>query len=278
MRGSGVQVQGYADLQEPSVLEVRTSVVDDNAETGVYVTGSDATLDATVIRATKSASNGGYGWGLSVAIGQSSGRRSSAIVRSSVLSGNHESAVFVGGSDAAFEATVLHDTKAQAFDDNGGSGLRVQPDPATGERSVVTLDACSLEGNREYGVLAAGSDVTLDGTIVRATTAARDNQLGMGFALVPHGGARGVRGSAKLHHSVFERNHTIGALIQGSDATLEGTIVRNTLDGETADSGSFMFHDDGGNACGCEGQSVPCQALSSNLTPPGPIGPVEPHP
>jgi hypothetical protein len=79
--GRGISVQSYRS--ERSVVSITASVIDDNAEVGVFVSGSDATIGRTLIRATAQTPAGNFGDGVAVAsqdsIGASVGLQGSRI-------------------------------------------------------------------------------------------------------------------------------------------------------------------------------------------------------
>src|SRR5262249_19538503 len=151
-------------------LTLRTSLVENNHDAGLLVGGSDATVEATVVRGTlpSANANGGGGGGIVGLVQPGTKARANVTLRAGLLEPNHEVGVVVSGSDATVEATVVRGTLPGA-DGMGGRGFEVDDDSFTNERSNVTLRACLVEQNQEVGVAIAGSDATVEATVVRDT-------------------------------------------------------------------------------------------------------------
>jgi len=221
LRGLNAQ----ADFGPTSVV-VRGSLLEQNHELGVFVSGSDATLEATVVRDTLHDEQGMRGTGTSVQADPETGARASVTVARSLFEQNHEFGVFVGGSDATLEATVVRATlpDAQGF----GRGMNVQADPATGARARVIVARSLFEQNHDLGVHVSGSDATLETTMVRDTLPDAQGLVGRGMN-VQADPETGARASVTIARSLLEQNHTAGVFVSGSDATVEATVVRDTL-------------------------------------------------
>jgi len=90
-----------------------------------------------------------------------------------------------------------------------------------------------VEENHELGVVVAGSDARLEGVLVRRTLPSVPDQAGgRGIAIEPctaPGCDATARSTVFVRGSLAEENHDIGAFVMGSDATLEGLLVRGTL-------------------------------------------------
>jgi hypothetical protein len=94
---------------------------------------------------------------------------------------------------------------------------------------VATLRASLIEHNHDGGVLVAGADATLEALVVRDTLPrASDQAFGRGVTIQDRLDTL-ARSNATLRASIIEQNHEVGVVIAGSDAMLEGVVVRNTL-------------------------------------------------
>ncbi|WP_437985174.1 right-handed parallel beta-helix repeat-containing protein [Sorangium sp. So ce117] len=226
MGGWGIWVQDDPDTGERGSLTVRASLVEQNHETGVDVSGSDATIEATVVRATQPSADGTGAMGILVASSPDTGERGSVTVRASLVEQNHETGVEVYGSEATIESTVVRATQPSA-DGTGGQGIIVLNDHNTGERGSVTVRASLVEQNHGTGVAVAGSDATIESTIVRTTQPKADGKGGSGI-VVQDNPDTGERGSVTVRASLVEQNHQMGVDVAGSDATIEATVVRAT--------------------------------------------------
>jgi hypothetical protein len=110
------------------------------------------------------------------------------------------------------------------------------------------MHRCIIDGNRETGIGIVSGDATIDTTVVRRTQPQRAaNVRGHGIDVVSNGTGRGV---LTLRDSLVEDCMHAGVLVDGSDVTISGVIVRRTapqVDGtfgvglvvqnDTADSG-----------------------------------------
>src|SRR5207253_842234 len=92
---------GVSSQTGPSSITVSASLVEKATDIGVNVDDSQATIEATEVRATRSTGDGGDGWGINI---QDS---ATATVRGCLVDGNHELGIDVLGSAATIEATVV---------------------------------------------------------------------------------------------------------------------------------------------------------------------------
>jgi len=230
MGGKGIAIQDTASGAERANVMIHTSLFEQNHDTGVFVSGSDATVEGTVVRNTlPRASDQADGRGIVIQHGDSAAERASLTLRASLLEHNHEGGVSVSGADATIEGTVVRDTMPRPSDQTTGWGITVTSDPDSAERSSVMLVASLLEQNHEIGAIVIGSDATIEGTVVRDTNPRPLNQVfGRGIG-IQHALDAAGRASVTLHASLLEHNHEVGVYVAGSDATIEGTVVRNTL-------------------------------------------------
>ncbi|WP_437985175.1 right-handed parallel beta-helix repeat-containing protein [Sorangium sp. So ce117] len=224
--GWGIGVQDDPDTGERASVSVRACVVEQNHDAGVFVGGSDATIEATVVRATQPSADGTGGRGIVVQDDPDPGERASVTVRASLVEQNHDAGVAVIGSEATIESTVVRGTPLNA-DGTGAWGIVIHDDPDTGERGSVTVRASLVEQNHDAGVAVIGSDATIEATVVRATQPSADGTLGRGI-VVQEDPDTGERGSVTVRASLVEQNHEAGVAVIGSDATIEASVVRAT--------------------------------------------------
>ncbi|MDC0685488.1 right-handed parallel beta-helix repeat-containing protein [Sorangium atrum] len=276
--GLGIGVQDDVDTGERASVTVRASLVEQNHDVGVFVVGSDATIEATVVRATQPSADGTGGRGINVQDDVDTGERAVVIVRASLIEQNHEMGVFVGGSDATIDATVVRATQPSA-DGEFGRGIDVQLHPDTGERARVTVRASLVEQNHEGGVVVFGSDATIETTIVRTTKARDDNTFGDGIAI--------ANGTATIQNATITDNARAGVANFGSEVTiLATTLACNGIDlnGETIDGSRASFDGSSGWQCtrhsaeDCTETDDHCNAVSGNLEPPPKVEPLPPLP
>jgi len=229
----GVDIEGVLG---PTAVTLRSSLVEQNHDIGVYVSGSEATLEGVVVRNTlPQPSDQKFGWGINTQASLA-GAPATALVRSSLIEGNHDVGVVVTGSAATLEGVVVRGTLPRASDQMGGRGTFIQASLA-GAPSTALVTSSLAEQNHEFGVFVSGSEATLEGVVVRGTLPrASDQQLGIGIGMEPNPD-NGAPSTALVRSSLVEQNHDFGVILNASEATLEGVVVRGTL--LRASDGSF---------------------------------------
>jgi hypothetical protein len=125
-------------------------------------------------------------------------------------------AITIDGVNALVEGVRLHDTAGWGIRTVGGS---------------VTVRGALVEGVYERGIYIEGAQATVEDSVVRDMVAAPLSPgLGGGRGInVRDHVTTGARSSVAVRHSVVERSRENGVLIHASDATIESTLVRDTL-------------------------------------------------
>lgn len=219
--GRGIQVQGRG------VLTVRDSLLERNKESGIFVYGSDATIERTVVRDTLPMdSDKTFGRGISAVI---DGKiRSTLTVKSSVLERNRSAGISLSGADATVSDTVIRETFSQVSDGVSGTGITADADTRTKAASTLKVTTSLVAKNRDAGILAFGSELTVDRTIVRDTEARlSDQRFGTGIH-VDLGNQGGARPTAKIASTLIAHNRHAGVNIVGADATIDSCWISDT--------------------------------------------------
>ncbi|MBW2524570.1 MAG: right-handed parallel beta-helix repeat-containing protein [Deltaproteobacteria bacterium] len=105
---------------------------------------------------------------------------------------------------------------------------------------VTTVDVRGslIEGNQDFGLLAMGSVVTVEGSTIRRTQprpADGTNGIGISIQTWCRDEVDGQRcdatapSSGTVRGSIIEQNHEVGVLVMGSESTIESSVVRGTL-------------------------------------------------
>ncbi len=224
---SGVGIFAEYDLAKHarSSVTVRGSDVDGSANQGIYVGGSDLTVEASVVR--NSAPNGGSsGRGIALQVDPTSLQRANATIRTSVIDNNRDAGVIVGGSDLTMEATVVRNTQPLSTTKKAGRGVDLQED--TAQHTQATIRGCLVEGNRDLGIFLASSELTLESTIVRGTQPnAFDQTSGRGVD-VQYDATTLEPAAATLRGCVVTGNYDVGVFVASSSATIDRTLVSET--------------------------------------------------
>jgi hypothetical protein len=225
--GRGIGVEDDPDTNERANVAVRACLIEQNHDLGVFVAGSDATIEATVVRSTVPSAQGNGGRGISVQNDAATKVRANVTVRGCLVEQNHDIGVFVGGSDATIEGTVVSSTLPTATG-LSGAGIVVQADPVMNERANVTVRGCLVEQSYNHGVFVSGSHATIEATLIRATLSDDLGEYGRGIGIQFDPDTKS-RADVTVHGCLLEQNHDIGVFVMGSDATIEATVVRGTL-------------------------------------------------
>ncbi|MGK3959011.1 hypothetical protein WMF38_38895 [Sorangium sp. So ce118] len=210
----------------PASLTLRASVVEQGRGAGVHVIAAEAIIEESVIRDSVAVNADGAGMGV-LAMPNTQGQPGHVTLRRSVIERNQEAGIWIQGCSAAVEDTVVRDTRSYPDDLATGWGIYIAADLAESLRSEATLERVVVEQNRYVGVAILGSDVSLDGLLVRDTLPRDEDQKhGIGLAVASSGQ---LRGNVTARGSLLERSRSHGVFIEGADVTLEGVAVRDTL-------------------------------------------------
>ncbi|HZO12876.1 MAG TPA: right-handed parallel beta-helix repeat-containing protein, partial [Polyangiaceae bacterium] len=214
----GINVQNTLG---PTSIAIRRSLLEDNVHFGIYLSGSEATIEQVVVRnSIPLASEGGRG--VSAKDSDSDNAPSKLTLRRSLVENNHDIGVFVGASEATIEGVVVRGTLPRAMDLSGGRGVTIQRDEDGDARSTAIVKSSLIENNRDVGVFLGASEATFEGIVVRGTLPRQsDENTGRGMSL--------QEGDASVTSSLIEDNHDHGLYIGGASVTVEGVVVRRTL-------------------------------------------------
>jgi hypothetical protein len=204
--------------------------------------------------------------------------RGHIVVERSLLEQNRDISLFVHGSDAVVDASVIRATEARAPDQLRGRGVHIQPDcveaavgldcdPATAARLDVVGSV--IDDHRDFAVAAIGSTATVVRTVVRGTRAREadgffgDGVTAVGFADAP--------AAVTMTRSLIADSARAGFSNFGAHASLGFNRIRCaafSVAAETHEGAAFSFEDAGVSLCGCPDAVDPCKATSAGLAPP----------
>jgi hypothetical protein len=227
--GHGIGIQA-SDEGVRSHVTVHGAAVLGNHEAGIFVSASDASLEAVVIRGTQPMPGGGFGEGIHVTDAEAGGR-ANVSVSSAIVEQNQSGGVSAFGSDITIEATVVRGTAPDPLDLAFGRGISIAANPLTGQPGKTTIRGAVVRDSHDAGLHIAGTDATLEGLVVAGTLPqASDNRFGNGI-VVTHEPATTLRSTLTIRGTLVEQNHEIGIAVLASDATLDALLVRGNLAG-----------------------------------------------
>lgn len=225
--GRGVVVQIDLGTGEPASVAIRASRVEGSFDGGIVNGGSDLTIESTtVVNVAANLDEGTRGYGVDSDYQPVAMRRARLTMSSSLVDAASEAGILVTAGDATLESIVVSGTRSTG--NVFGRGLAVQHDPTSGERAIATLVASDIVDNREAGVAVAGSQLTVEGTLVHGTTPPPGrNEYGRGVVAQDHP-SDGTRSTVEIAASVLLDNQEVALFVHGSDVNVMGTVIADT--------------------------------------------------
>jgi len=236
--GRGIDVELDVPSKRPAELTLRKSLIERNINAGVFVTGSTATIDATVVRDTKAEkSDDANGRGIDVEVDRATKTPSIASVRGSIVERNTLAGIFVMGSKVTVEDTVVRENRPGPLSAMGGSGIEAGMDETSTIASELEVRRALVDRNMTHGIHVVGSKGTVEATVVRDTRPQpSDKNFGRGIEAQLDTTAW-VRAELRVRACLVERNYESGVSVLSSTVVVESTVVRGTL--ASADDGHF---------------------------------------
>lgn len=151
---------------------------------------------------------------------------SNATLSNSLVERTNTMAAFAFGSALLVESSVIRDTQMAS---STGWAIGAYDSADSGRRAEVTVRASLLERNVDVGVFVTGSDLVMEGSVVRQTEAGPGGLNGFGLWVEQHAATTRARSTARISGSVLERNRGASILVQAADLLLDTTVVRDTL-------------------------------------------------
>jgi len=236
--GVGIEVGAGVGTNTPSHLTVRDSIIAGNRTDGLVVVNSTAALERTVVRDThEQASNNRSGHGIGTGSISSQHPRTELTVTDSIIAGNHSVGILLYSSKATLERTVVRDTHERASDKLLGQGITALSSTGDSRPAELTLRHCLVIRNRAHGIQLFSAKATVDRTMVRDTRELLDNgKLGRGIELNIDS-KLGTSSELLLQDSLVAGNRHTGIILYGSKATVERTVVRDTQERASDNTG-----------------------------------------
>ncbi len=266
--GRGVSIEDDQVNAQRASIVMRSSLIEGNQELGVMVSGADGTLSGIIVRDTAPQTFGQrLGRGIATEASFITGQRGNLTVLGSLIERNHEVGLFVSGSDALIDGTIVRFTAPNGDNPASGAGIAAQDQTPTGASAWLTVHGSLIHDNIRAGLVTNQVTVTITGTAIRDTALVPDSgHFGDGVSLIDS--------NADLRYTSIERSARAGCALWGSVARVEALALDcNVIDmaiNETT-PGTTKFDNAGCNVCGCANQVVPCKALTSTLSPPAPL-------
>jgi hypothetical protein len=170
--GRGIVVQLDVTSGARGAGTVRTSLVENSFEAGVFAGASDLEVEGTLVRGTEpSAVDGLTGRGITFEVYQPTGARSSGSVRHSAMEQNHEEGLCIIGSEVDIDNVVVSDTAPVAPGLGDGISVAAFAAPAS-----ATIHGSRVEANARAGIAAFGASIVLGDTVLECNPVHLDGE------------------------------------------------------------------------------------------------------
>ncbi|WP_437832078.1 right-handed parallel beta-helix repeat-containing protein [Sorangium sp. So ce1153] len=221
-----------AGVDSGASLTVRGALVERTTGAGMVVADAAVTLEGTVLRdvdrATGDREHPFYGHAMGMQV-ESYERRASVTARAVVIERVGGIGIRFSGADGVVEDSVVRDV-AWLAEDLPGTGLAATHIPGF-DPGTLTVRGSALERNHTAAIAVIGGEATIEATVVRDTGAGAgegDPVHGMGlYAESSHVDGRPSR--VALRHVLVERSRERGVVVNGSDAEIDGLLVREVV-------------------------------------------------
>ncbi|MFH2005902.1 MAG: DUF1565 domain-containing protein [bacterium] len=230
--GRGINVQ-CSSGESCGSLQVTSSVVSGNRAMGMFISGVDTEITATLVRDTQPRQNNDQsGRGINAQC-SSGGTCGSLRVTASLVSGNRTMGVYASGVATEITDTVIRDTLPELSSESMGRGITAQCSSG-GPCGSLRVSSSLVSGNRDVGILAGGVDAEISTTLIRDTLLEESTGSGAGIVAQcdPEGGSCG---SLLVSSCLVSGNRQVGIYVSNVSSEISATVVRDTLSGGSTD-------------------------------------------
>lgn len=227
--GRGIVGQCDARMGICGSMHVQESLVAHNRELGLVAYGVHASVISTTVRNTlPQQSDNFYGSGIAAQCDELVGACGSLLVESSLVAENRSIGIFAVGVDATVISSVVRDTLQDESDLSGGRGINSQCHSDLGICSRLHVEESLVTGNRDVGVVAHGSELTMLSSVVHDTRA-RLSDLAFGRGITSQCDDRvSFCGRLRVTDTLVTQSEDVGIYISGAQTELEGVVVLDT--------------------------------------------------
>lgn len=221
LKGPGILIGSQSTS---GAVTVTGSLIEQTGDLGVQAYTGEVVLEKTAIREIRPDAQGLFGTALEVdALANRPGK---ATVRGCLFEKLADNAVASYGGELVVESTAIRGT-APAGDGNAGHGIGLSTSSDGKLRSSLTLRASTVEASHDAVVVVHGADANIEATVLRDTKANQVDQYQGYGVLAVNDETTGARSTLTVRASLVERTTSAGFVIAGTDATLEGVLVRD---------------------------------------------------
>lgn len=265
---AGILFQASA-REMPPIVSLRALVISGVAHIGVELLGVSATLDNVSVSGVRDRGND-VSFPAGVYVQSLRHWPAHAQIRTSSVDTIEGVGIAIIGATAVIDSTRVAAITPSASGDLG-RGIYVQHAFNSGATASATITRSLVDGvEGEMGIGAFASRATIDRTVV-TNVQSGPTLLGDGIVAAHFDTVLPPITEVELTRSLVSAVAragigNFGAVVRAAASTIDCAGI--DLDGESTNGGVFEFHDDGGNRCGCAGESRPCVVRSTMLSSP----------
>jgi len=230
------------EIDPGGILEVGGSLLENNRDAQMIALGAVVSVRGCVLRdGLPQQSDMQDGDGI-VAVYETG--RSTVTVRASTIERSTSAGILLTGSDAFVTGTLVRDTRADAADGTDGYAIAAVVDTTSKQPSRLRVVASLMERSLSAGILAQGAALSMAASVARDTVPSAASGLGGPGVVAVMDPTTHVPSSLALTGSVIERASEIGLDVEGSTASVEATLVRDTAAGSMGAGYGVQVGDD----------------------------------
>ncbi len=209
-----------------SNVTITGSLIEGNTELGLYVNGSSAAIIDSIVR-DHAPLAGDLGYGIYAQVDVPTASLSTLTIQGSLIERNGGANISLKGVSATIEATMVRDGVPLPSGD-GGRGLLVRNDDATGLTGETTVRNALFERNSSTSVVVFGASLVIESTIIRDSVPhPTTGYFGRGVS-ASHSALSSVGAQLTLRDCIIERNYSSAVGTSGGQIVIEDCIIRDT--------------------------------------------------
>ena len=211
--------------QRGAHVSVTGSVIEHNQWVGIQGVGGHLDVVDSVIRFTHPLPSGEAGIGILVYYDE--GTSPALTVVGSELAGNTRAGIAVEGGTLEMDLTTVRDTAPEGINQGFGSGVELAEDYGDGVLSSGAIRQSHIRGSEVMGVYVANSEVAIELTEIRDTTAGGlGYRAGRGLQLQND---RPELLTSSVHALALRHNQEVGIMVAGPvQVEITNTLIEDT--------------------------------------------------
>ncbi len=222
--GAALVFQPSLDDKVPSNATIKGSLIEATLGAGIFLIGSTADIQSTVVFDTEQLPDGRLGHGVSAMLSPTGTLRSDLTLRRSLIEKSQGAGVYVQASTAKLAGVVVNNS---ALDETAPHGIGVMFDhPLTAQLTIGDIEGSLIDSAREAGVLVRSAEVQIKTTAIKNTDVNSAGELGIGIdtqTLSATAVAEVTVGS-----SIIEGAHRAAISSAGAQLTVDSCAISNT--------------------------------------------------